>query len=126
MKAVAQPQTQYVDALKIILELILKETPIKISTIIDFRDPVCVFRPDEDFRKYRQAVGYFRLTIESRMKRRFLWDQVDVKDIATMAVYRNGTLDVFVDDANFNSQAGSIAHSFEESTGRQTKLYPKN
>jgi hypothetical protein len=125
MQTATQPQTLYVDAAKKVLEQRLADSAIKVSTVVDFGDPVCVFRPDESGRQYREAVGYFTLTKEQRTKRRFLWDRVNTQYIAAMAVYRDGTLDLFVHDASFNSQGETIARSFEESTGKQTKLYPK-
>ena len=128
MQTAIQPQTLYTDMAKRILEQILtdSDSAIKVSAIIDFGDLVCVFRPDESSRVYREAVGYFTLTKEERTKRRFLWDKLKVQEIATMAVYRNGTLDVFVDDASFNNQGEAIARYFEKSTGKQTKIYPRD
>lgn len=126
MQIATQPQTLYVDAAKKVLEERLTDSAIKVSTIVSFGDPMCVFRPDESSRVYREAVGYFTLTREERTKRKILWDKVTTQDVACIAVYRDGTLDVFVHDADFNNQGKDIALSFEESTGKQTKLYPCN
>jgi len=125
MQVATQPRTLYVDAAKRVLEKRLTDSDIKVSTIVNFGDPVCVFRPDESSLSYREAIGYFTLTREEKTKRRFLWDRINIQDIATMAIYRNGTLDLFVHDASFNSKGKDIALSFEESTGKQAKLYPK-
>ncbi len=62
---------------------------------------------------------------EQRTKRKLLWDRMDITDLAKIAVYRDGTLDVFVDDVSFNGQGEAIARLFEELTSRQTKLYKK-
>lgn len=125
MEIATQPLTLYVDAAKKVLEQRLTDSNIKVSAIIDFADPMCVFRPDESSRIYHEAVGYFNVRREQRKKRKFLWDKVDITDLADIAVYRNGMLDVFVADASFNAEGENIARLFEELTSKQTKLYKK-
>ena len=120
-----RPREIYIDAIKQILDAESMRLGLKVDSVVDFGDPVVVFRPDDAFRTHRYAVGYFRLTRENRIKRRFLWNKLIISDIATIAIYKKGSLDIFVDDAIFNPNAESIAQEFQQLTGKTTKVYLK-
>jgi len=120
----ASAQMKYANELRNILNLESRQLGLKLSSIIDLGGAMDIVGRYG----YRQAIGYFVLTRESTVKKKLLWfeiNRLNIEEIASMAVYRSGTLEVFVDDPSFNTQAESIARAFEESTEKQTVVHLK-
>ena len=112
-----------------VLKDLLNEYKIPNSVVnetIDFGDPVFVVSRPNGERIQLLAPGYFKVNYEIKTPRKLWFDKVEIDEVATLAIFQNGELDVYFKKPELKTTFENICNKYFEKTKFKANLFDSN